>query len=230
MTILGANVQIPPGVTVKPSDQAWNPTLFDADVWWRADTVTITSGKVSQLADRKGNGNTISQSDASRRFTRTDVDPYLGGRPSLFASFSQGMVGDTSLSLAWFGIVCYHTAASFGGIFEVLASRNNGAPYFLQGNAGTTQWLTNPPDTIAGTRKRNGAVTDTAFTSARQASFYEFIPDTPTAGAFTLFNNFDFNAGWQGNFAEFYGKTTVPSSSDVLQLRAFLTGYYSNQL
>lgn len=227
MTILGASVQIPPGVTVKPSDQVWTPVLLNATFWWRADTVTLVDGKVSQTIDRTGNGNTASQSDPALRMPVLNVDPALGGRAAMLAQFGQLLVADTSLALAWIGMVCYHEVANFGGIFEVLAAREASGNYFFQGAPGTQSWQAS---TIAGTRKTNGVVTNVAFTGARQASFYEFLPTVPVSGALHLGNNNAANTGWEGGIAEVFGMTTVPPISDQLSLRAYLTGYYSRQM
>ena len=227
MTILGASVRIPPGVIVKPSDQVWTPALGDFTFWWRADTVTAVGGNASVLLDRTGKGNTASQSNPALRLQILSVDPTIGGRASLLSQFGQLMVADTSLALAWLGIVCYHEVAAFGGIFEVLAAREASGNYFFQGAPGTQQWQAS---TIAGTRKTNGVVTNVAFTGARQASFYEFVPDTPVSGALHLANNNAANTGWEGRIAEVFGKTSVPSTSDQLNLRAYLTGYYSRQM
>lgn len=211
----------------------FTPMALSPTLWLRADMgITLNGAVVAAWADQSGNARDYVQANPALQPNFVASDSDLNSQSAVrFNVVSSFLRCTAAMPLGWVAIVCTYPSGVFDSPPIATLYMNEGGgvadDFIFRGSIGpTTDWLTG--SMRAGTRYRDGILTDTALTVANAPHNYEFVASVPaTESNYTLGVDFG-NSGryWNDSVAEVVVCATDPSGALKTQWRAYCTARY----
>lgn len=192
--------------------------------------ITQAGGVVTAWPDTWGPGNHFAQANPALQpnYVASETD-FPTAQPSVkFNVASSSLVsGAVFANIAWMAVVAVYPATTFANFNGLIIAGTSGVGQTpFRGDSGANTWRVSTGP--AGSRYRDGALTNVALTTANAPHLYEIVPDapwTPTGGIIRLGCD-DATAGreWNDSVALVLAATSVPDAPTRASLLAYCQG------
>lgn len=219
-----------PCVPVASASSFFDPTSVVSDVafWFTASdasTISETSGKVSQIDDKSGNGNHLKQTNSARQPTYEASNAVANSKPALVwpsaGNNAIGMAMDAAVSCDFLlFLIAYGDgtqSGSFGNFRDIHSS--DSMAFRTYGSSGT-EGLVSSFSALPSGVKVNGAAPGSNDYLPMPYCVLTFETSS-AAGTNTfryLMNRVLNDRGWYGPWGALVGTTSVPSAADQTAL------------
>jgi hypothetical protein len=198
--------------------------LAGLTLWLRAGN----GGSASAWNDLSGAAANFTQASGPIQPVFAASDPNFGGQASLtFSAVDSCMTSAVSIAIKHLFIVANYPTATFPALSTTMTKGAAGGDFMLRGAGGSLpDWRTS--DDAAGTRLRDGVVTDVALDVANRAHLYERVLTALTTASTWTIGRDPGTSGrqWQGGIAEIIAYNVALTGTDLARIRLGLKKRY----